>query len=47
MANIINENYYKQRNEHGMERLRELLDTLPDFVKEFFIGIQMRITHST
>ena len=44
MANIINENYYKQRNEHGMERLRELLDTLPDFVKEFFIGIQMRTT---
>ena len=38
------ENYYKQRNEHCMDRLREILDTLPDFVREFFIGIQMRTT---
>ena len=39
-----NENYYKQRNEHGLERIDEILDTLPDFVREFFIGIQMRTT---
>ncbi len=38
------DNYFKERNEHGMERLREILDTLPDFVYEFFIGIQMRTT---
>lgn len=42
--NESNENYYKQRNEHGLERIREILDTLPEFVREFFIGIQMRTT---
>ena len=39
-----NDNYYKQRNEHGLERLHEILEDLPEFVGEFFIGIQMRTT---
>lgn len=38
------DNYYQERNAHGMERLNEILETLPDFVREFFIGIQMRTT---
>ncbi len=44
MSTKNGENYYKERNEHGMERLREILDMLPDFVREFFIGVQMRTT---
>lgn len=38
------ENYYRQRNNNGIERIREILTTLPDFVQEFFIGVQMRTT---
>lgn len=38
------DNYYQERNAHGMDRLNEILETLPDFVKEFFIGVQMRTT---
>ena len=41
---MVNENYYKRRNEHGLERLNEILDTLPEFAREFFIGTQMRTT---
>lgn len=47
MLNNSNDNYYKQRNEHAVERLHEILETLPQFVEEFFIGIQMRTTALT
>ncbi|MDE7394770.1 MAG: tyrosine-type recombinase/integrase [Clostridiales bacterium] len=44
MAQKISDNYYKERNERGLLRLREILDTLPPFAQEFFIGVQMRTT---
>lgn len=40
----VEDNYYQERNAHGMERLSEILDTFPAFAREFFIGIQMRTT---
>lgn len=42
--NKTSDNYYKQRNENCSARLRDIVDTLPDFAQEFFIGIQMRTT---
>ena len=42
-----NDNYYKMRNERCMERLREILETLPDFAQEFFVGVQMRTSALT
>ena len=35
-------NYYKERERDVNMRLREIRDSLPEFVEEFFVGIEPR-----
>lgn len=39
--------YFEQRNEHNILRIRQLIKELPDFCNEFFIGIQTRTSPLT
>lgn len=40
-------NYYKERERDVNMRLREIRDSLPEFVEEFFVGIEPRTTALT
>lgn len=37
-----NDNYFEFRDEQNILKLREVFDYIPDFAKEFFLGIQLR-----
>lgn len=41
------DNYYTQREKKNIENLRRILDELPRFVYEFFVGIQLRTSSLT
>lgn len=43
----MNESYFDKRDEKNIEKVREICSTLPDFVTEFVVGIQMRTTPLT
>lgn len=40
-------NYFESRDKKTVEKTRQLLKTLPDYVTEFLVGIQMRTTTLT
>lgn len=42
-----NDNYFENRNEKNILKTREILNDIPDFAKEFFVGIQMRTSELT
>lgn len=39
--------YYNERDDKNIEKIRTLLDELPPFIAEFFVGIQMRTSSLT
>ncbi|MDR2202366.1 MAG: tyrosine-type recombinase/integrase [Clostridiales bacterium] len=41
------DNYFENRAERTIEKTREILDDLPQFANEFFVGIQMRTSELT
>lgn len=41
------ENYYVQRNIQDLDRIAELLEELPPFCAEYFLGIEMRTSSQT
>lgn len=47
MANINNDNYHDQVNKANVEKLRELLATLPSFCKMYFRGMNDTISSRT
>ncbi len=42
-----NENYYTTRNIHDIDRLAELLEELPPFCEDYFLGIESRTSCQT
>lgn len=43
----MSDNYFDNRDEINIEKIREILEELPTFVSEFFLGIQMRTSNLT
>lgn len=43
----MNESYFDKRDKKNIEKIREICKSLPDFVTEFVVGIQMRTTPLT
>ena len=41
------DNYYTTRNIHDIDRIAELLDELPSFCEDYFIGIESRTSAQT
>lgn len=41
------DNYYAKRNIHDIDRIAELLDELPSFCEDYFIGIESRTSAQT
>jgi len=40
-------NYFEERNDRNIRRAREIVEQLPDFAEEFFIGSSLRTTELT
>ena len=42
-----NENYYTKRNIQDLDKIAELLEQLPYFCEQYFVGIEMRTSSQT
>ncbi len=42
-----NENYYTKRNIHDIDRVGELLEELPSFCEDYFLGVESRTSSQT